>query len=1203
MNFFDNDFDFKNKYNELINRVAKYDVFDFISKISSLNLIPNNQNKNNVLAEFIDVILSKDISFYTSNAIISYSEFKSIVVEFFTINQGYDVDPFEMPFIENISFYGNNWVFSGVSYYSAYQLQSLLDSIFLYKNNFNQAFKTEVSYISKFVLDLSTSIVNELGYSFETLGHYEVKDIEIPNVKTMKQFAKNVIVSMDSIYKLIGCYDFDISIFSTFDSNKTCTNDNDFRFFRKPFIKKPNNNEFIVLDPTILPVFLIYRIIEIADKYNIRNEVIDTYNNIVFRDCLSQLSELGHHKIQYDKSIVKTINCSNYKEEILSLSNDGILFIRFYCDDGRDYDNKIVDAYKVDTVKQKNRLRELLTNFKIVKNERVYEIIVLSTFFRSVNCNTFDIKSNIIECFPYDLKCIAANEAKTNNFIFKYIEARKKLSNWSYFSQDIDYIALFTSNNNSFYVSDDMDYRKINLQIGFGDTVEYRNKAALSQKIHLKEFPNTDMLRKVRLIDDKRNIFASVIPSQPTSVEYVIETKKYSIWIISDVIDSVDKMDLNFSMIDLISYWLAECKFYLDTHDLISDNIIVSIKLAKNITEYYNTENCSNDELEKLLQIETTGSTITINLTPACFLKFSCDTNESEKAFIELIIEQLTSTPVDYKLINTCFENPLKKKMFSLDYTNFPYYEPMLDDKLSDSNSFIDSISDDVGDYFLKEQKLPYGVIDGEQKSKCCQEIVSFLYNRLIEKISNYDSNLLLKALCYDLEKVVLRNMIAQKRYAYDTTCFYEKADRIIEDYNEINATSISLRFLVEITAAIQPSGKEPLGELDYEYLLSLCRAIVMYAHDNDMFHYHMFDKELKILRSGRLAFKDKIDDELIEVNVLAAKNRLNMLSNPDVLSFSNSELSTLPKDEIDGAFVDEYGYSFSQFADCVFSIIDYGKTIDNDVKVASIDDVIRYVSSITGIQNELIKKIINEISLYKRDDFLKPEKPFCKEDVYPWRFNRRLSFTRRPIIIIEDEMIWGNRQLFHMWCFTIDLIEKGKLKADKSKLKKLMGSIVNKRGNVFNHEVFSVINCFNGYIVNEKVSKINKCKVQKEDGNDAGDIDILAIDTKKKRIIVCEVKDFSFCKSPYEMYLQYQDLFCDKGKKLCYISKHKIRVEWVKNHIDEIIKVYQLKPGKWKVIDTLIVSNDLTCNLLFHKDQNIVTFSSLNKKVFDKLK
>ena len=60
-----------------------------------------------------------------------------------------------------------------------------------------------------------------------------------------------------------------------------------------------------------------------------------------------------------------------------------------------------------------------------------------------------------------------------------------------------------------------------------------------------------------------------------------------------------------------------------------------------------------------------------------------------------------------------------------------------------------------------------------------------------------------------------------------------------------------------------------------------------------------------------------------------------------------------------------------SQFADCVFSIIDYGKTIDNDVKVASIDDVIRYVSSITGIQNELIKKIINEISLYKRDEII----------------------------------------------------------------------------------------------------------------------------------------------------------------------------------------------------------------------------------------
>lgn len=97
---------------------------------------------------------------------------------------------------------------------------------------------------------------------------------------------------------------------------------------------------------------------------------------------------------------------------------------------------------------------------------------------------------------------------------------------------------------------------------------------------------------------------------------------------------------------------------------------------------------------------------------------------------------------------------------------------------------------------------------------------------------------------------------------------------------------------------------------------------------------------------------------------------------------------------------------------------------------------------------------IIRDLSLGKRNNYLTPPDGFSPNDIWPWRFNRRLSFTRRPLIIYEDELIWGNRQLSHSFWFTVDLIFDGKYKATKKKLKSLIGKIANKRGNAFNDDV-----------------------------------------------------------------------------------------------------------------------------------------------------
>ena len=78
--------------------------------------------------------------------------------------------------------------------------------------------------------------------------------------------------------------------------------------------------------------------------------------------------------------------------------------------------------------------------------------------------------------------------------------------------------------------------------------------------------------------------------------------------------------------------------------------------------------------------------------------------------------------------------------------------------------------------------------------------------------------------------------------------------------------------------------------------------------------------------------------------------------------------------------------------------------------------------------------------------------------------------------------------------------------------------------------------------------------------------------------------------------------IFCYSDGKLCYISKHKRRVEWVKSHINDVIVQYNLPTGKWKVSDALIVNEPIISNSYYHKNQKILLFSELDYKTINNL-
>jgi len=514
--------------------------------------------------------------------------------------------------------------------------------------------------------------------------------------------------------------------------------------------------------------------------------------------------------------------------------------------------------------------------------------------------------------------------------------------------------------------------------------------------------------------------------------------------------------------------------------------------------------------------------------------------------------------------------------------------------KSEDENELLD----DIGSTVLGSGKWNYGIVKDEVRSTIANYVVGYLYELLQKLIKELNPKYLVELVCFDLEKIMYNLVLTQNRHAYDVACYPEKREDLLTDFNELNKTSRALKFLAEYIAACPPEGTKTLGEWEYEKLLAICSLIIDLAYKNDLFYYKIFNTPVEILKSDRVGMKQEEFAKLDTINMKVLEEQLNYNSTSDFREkLTNEEFPDINK-ELNAAFLDEYQFSFDDFYKSILGMISYGDNDDSEVKKADKSELIHWiVESISSLEIDKVEKIIQYISLTKRETFLKPGRPYRPEDVYPWRFNRELSFTRRPVIVRDNEVIWGNRQLFNMLRFNIDLIYEGKLKTRGKKFTTLIGKISNKRGNDFNNQVYNKINEIDIFIVDKNLKKINHKNIADENGNTLGDIDVLYIIANLKLIVLAEVKDFNFSKSPYEMDLEYKKMFVDKENEKCFATKHRRRALWVNKYIEDVKIQYGLVGYGWTVIDIFIVSEAIISNAFYNAGAIIVTYGEITRE------
>lgn len=254
---------------------------------------------------------------------------------------------------------------------------------------------------------------------------------------------------------------------------------------------------------------------------------------------------------------------------------------------------------------------------------------------------------------------------------------------WGYYYA----ISIYTSNHYSFYMSDDINLTDVNIFIAPGDSVDYI-KQAIEKEDRKRILSCVDGLyTEVVPSDIKRRIYREDERRNEKRIALAVCFENYVIWVTSGFIMTSDEVNIYYSILDVITYWLAECRELINELYLPYNVVHFDVLITGETIEYFHNTP-EEREISKLLDLDIENNHIKFIISSSFYRKLNKTDNSSEKELSRFVMDILcdfASNDLDYKsYIEKIFSNPMKKKMFSFDFHKKPYLKPF---------EFVDYIS------------------------------------------------------------------------------------------------------------------------------------------------------------------------------------------------------------------------------------------------------------------------------------------------------------------------------------------------------------------------------------------------------------------------------------------------------------------------------------------------------------------------------
>ncbi len=1138
-------------------------------------------------------------------------------------------DPPEEFFTENIVLKSGNYiVFPGISTNGTEILQALINC-FSHEENFPMEFikKTEEGIL--LILHLHDNIAKRLAYTHRMFEETLEESLIIPseeyvvNMMGLFSFTPETIGEMSDQLG-IASDTFDQFVYDWKNKGLSFSHHDSNPLLQQPFVKV--GEEFILVMPTSELICLNDFIVRLASKHKCLDILLRSYSEIGMQELSPYFTRMHWESKEFSFSESSMPNLFVLLESLWQIDTDKLVYITLITEIPNKANEHIqiedLSAEYTKRIEQQSVLiKQAYGHPKLLVIGIIHKIRVLG--FIGFGLNKFKNSEYFIFFSLLELQVL------TLVWMFR------KLSIWKYTKyldlaeDEID----FAPNNTHYskydwYVRNeesfsDPDKEKIN-GIGFGFEIEGVNRRkglSIMDKIGI---PFLSSGNPLYIQCYRKEQYYPVYISQTVNHGYLHSCLlKYvcPIWFIPGE-QSVAREEV---FINGILYWLNELYGHVKgfVNQLGPLPVFFVVNIGEGYEEKKSVEAYADKQVNILYSINKNQRRIDI-VIPVEIVRYTASPdNEGEQYLMKFILDMLGELMHELGIGQKLAQDQLDEAIESA----IPFgSQKMIITALGDRDLKIAEIDIDEPhtiskadtSYLLENQvkwlgpkfSIPLQITDNKDKHKLFNGLVLLHFHKVESQLKKYNGLSLLYFLMRRNETLIQERSFRKINYPAKLSCYgkyYDVYKEFTESESEINYSSLAVRVLIEFVACLMPCGDLEINDDDVDMLLAHVGQLVSYGSMSDEIQYGVREMDVGLLPSGRIGinrssnklgfenFTNHVYGEEFDgytenfANSFYRKNRSNNVKEYDAYFH-----------EVNNAFKMEWGVGLYDLAEIsqfiAYYLFDNGKSIDSIKE----EELFKITKESTGFSEEELISYVNQLTFLQRPNILEAPEGFAKSEIYPWRYNRRLSYLVRPIIRIQKGgeciLIISAR---HLWLATENLIgsfENGTLKVDATH--SLINQIIAKqnsiKGKEFREEVYE-------WLVENTTARVIPHEIHisprgffKETTN-LGDIDILAIDKEKKIVYSIECKNTYQSKVAYEFHLEMKNYLGNHPNQKGLIAKHVNRDKWLQENKSEVEAKLGLT-SEYLIYSIVISKHILPTKFISKLDISLLSFYELKR-------
>jgi hypothetical protein len=1004
----------------------------------------------------------------------------------------------------------------------------------------------------------------------------------------------------------------------------------------RPLIR--DDDRYVVAAPHFLLPALVHGLLELAREHDQLKTVAARFHDAVYASVLQSAVYLGWDEIDAGLPPLAGLRAH---ESVFVFDRDKLANVLVVSDDLVTFDGDPFSSWDAQALAPalEQRLAQVRDRLLATPQqpEQVLQIVVVQGLDRPY---VFALEDGGEEAprlvlTAADLETIALLDGGRRLLLWKYARARQRFLDRTHAvgGGELDLFHLYRENDDSFYLSDEaLPDAGLVLPEGVG---ALRREVQRRRDLHGAQYINGALV-EVMLTQQQREI-PIYMPMPPPPGErraLLVEGYALPVWIFGPEELPDQRYGARYAqMIEALAYWmwrftpsLAELGEPIEQR---CRQLWLEVELVPDEAWFGDPAAVASVEADEVIEcVADSPCRLRVRLHAGFLGVVDRADNEGERELMRHVLRGLRAVEAlgrdgdeDQLLDDAAIEAAVEahaplgpRKVIVLIDTST---DPTLDNRGLPPARFVAGhdeaeAMDELGDCLIDELGLPIGPIAPDRRTEVLNAAVAFHLRQLAELVSTLSPTGLLEWLV--LANEALTADFNRMRFEIPTkdACYGDVGDiheQLAERLPKSSAASIANRFLIEYIAARPPSGQTAMSQALYDQLLALAAQLHNRGYFSDLIHFRLDDAPVSVLPSRRLGVgrdtrfmegRDAFLGQFARGEVARSVDRFPRL-------WRREEAPSEPPDvsEYDAALEEELGLTLTEMGAFFGAVAAGGYARDGEPKVALVAELMDELEHALGWPRERVERAFDLLALRPRAQFAPPGEPFRLEDVYPWRFNRPLSYVRRPLLVRPshrgDEVVWGVRHCYVAHQYFGRLVIDGYLKAESPRMRALIGRLRDEDGREFNKSVTELFERQEGLVVRPQVKKIGRVRIERRPGEDLGDIDVLVADPAERRLRAVEAKDLAVARTPAELDNELAATFQSRPDRQAANDRHVERVDWLRDHLGDVLAWLGLgdeDPTLWTVDGLVVLDIELMSPHLTDPPFPVVTYRELRAEL-----